>query len=227
MKNKIKIAPSILSADLCCLIEDIKRVESEADMLHVDIMDGHFVPNITFGPDLVRCLKKKVNLPLDVHLMVETPENWVKIFADVGVHSITFHIEATNHPDRLIGTIKKEGIKAGVALNPATPEIMLNYILAKLDTVLIMTVNPGFGGQEFIEDTLPKINAVRKMCEKKGLALDIAVDGGINEETAIKVTEQGANVLIAGSFLFKAVNPQEVMVNLKKLLKFQSERRSI
>ncbi|MBC7189971.1 ribulose-phosphate 3-epimerase, partial [Candidatus Aerophobetes bacterium] len=130
-----------------------------------------------------------------------------------------FHIEATNHPDRLISAIKKEGVKAGVALNPATPEIMLNYLLTKLDTVLVMTVDPGYGGQEFIEYTLPKINAVRKMSEKKGLTLDIAVDGGINEETAIKVTEQGANVLIAGSFLFKAASPQEVMVKLKKISK--------
>ena len=218
MPCKVKIAPSILGADLSCLLQEIKKVEKDTDLLHIDIMDGHFVPNISFGPGILESLKDKVNLPFDIHLMVDHPERWVEPFTEVGCEFITFHAEATAHLDRVVNLIKKRGVKAGVALNPATPEVVLNYILSKLDLVLVMAVNPGFGGQDFLPGILPKVRAIREIAEKKGINLDIAVDGGINEVTAEKVVKEGATILVMGSYLFRASSPQKLILSLKKKL---------
>ena len=221
---RIKIAPSILAADFSRLLDDIKRVEKEADLLHIDIMDGHFVPNITFGPGLLRSLKGEVNLPFDVHLMVDYPERWIEPFAEVGCEFITVHVEAASHLDRLVNFIKKRGRKAGVALNPTTPESAVEYIIPKVDLVLVMTVNPGFGAQKFIPEVLPKISAIRKIAERKNPDLEIAVDGGINEVTSRQVVEKGANILVMGSFIFNSSNPEDLIINLKRKLNSKSER---
>jgi len=215
---KIKIAPSILGADFSCLLDEVKRVEENSDLLHIDIMDGHFVPNISFGLGVVESLKDKVSLPFDVHLMVERPERWIGPFSKMGCELISFHLEATAHPDRVVNLIREEGAKVGVALNPATPEVTLNYILPKLDLVLVMSVNPGFGGQEFIPEVLPKIRSVRELADKRGANLDIAVDGGINEITARKVVKEGANVLIMGSCIFRNSDPEKLISNLRAKL---------
>ena len=219
MCNNIKIAASVLGADFSCLLDDLRKVEQSADFFHMDIMDGHFVPNISFGLDLVESLKGKVRLPFYVHLMVEYPERWIEVAAQSGCELISFHAEATVHMDRLVNSIKERGIKAGIALNPATPELVLEYILPKLDEVLVMAVNPGFGGQDFIPEVLPKIRAIRESAERRGMNLDIAVDGGINETTAEKVVKEGANVLVMGSSIFKVSDPQTLIVSLRNRLR--------
>lgn len=213
--EKIKIAPSILAADFSRLLDEIKKVEGEADLLHIDIMDGHFVPNITFGPGVLKSLKNEISLPLDVHLMVDYPEKWIEPFARIGCEFLTVHAEATVHLDRVINLIKATGMKAGVALNPATPTVFIDYILSKLDLVLLMTVNPGFGAQSFIPDVLPKIQIVRESAKRRNLALDIAVDGGINEVTALRVVQKGANVLIMGTSVFTSADPKKAIINLR------------
>ncbi|MBE0477844.1 ribulose-phosphate 3-epimerase [Candidatus Aerophobetes bacterium] len=220
----MRIAPSILSADFSCLLDEIKKVEKNADLLHIDIMDGHFVPNISFGAGVLKSLKGKIKLPFDVHLMVRNPERWIEVFAEVGCEFISFHQEAAVHLDRVVNLIKKRGIKCGVALNPATPEVMLNYILSKLDLVVVMAVNPGFGGQEFIPGVLPKIRNMRKIAERENINLDIAVDGGINEVTAKKVVAEGANILIMGSFIFRHPDPGKLITELKNEF---NERRAM
>jgi len=214
--SRIKIAPSILAADFSNLLNEIKKVEKEADLLHIDIMDGHFVPNITFGPGILKSLKSETSLPFDVHLMVEYPEKWIQPFAEIGCECITFHVEVTPHLDRVINSIKNRGMKVGIALNPATPHFLLEYVLSKLDTVLVMTVNPGFGAQELIPEVLPKIRAIREIAQRRNLTLNIAVDGGINEDTAIQVIREGANILIMGSSIFGSPDPQTAIVNLKR-----------
>jgi len=214
----LKIAPSILASDFSCLVYEIKKVEQKADILHFDIMDGHFVPNITFGPGVVRALRKKTNLPFDIHLMVDNPEKWIKPFVRIGCEFLTVHIEAAQHLDRLISSIKEEGVKAGVALNPTTSLCNLEYILPKLDLVLLMTVNPGFGAQKFIPEVLPKIKDLRQITEKKGIQLDIAVDGGINGETAEKVVEAGANILVMGTSIFGMSDPEKAILDIKEKL---------
>ena len=221
--GKIKIAPSILAADFSCLLEEIKKIEEEADLLHIDIMDGHFVPNITFGPEVLRLLKKEVHLPFDVHLMVEYPERWIEPFREIGCESLTIHVEAAVHLDRVVGLIKSNGMKSGVALNPATPVCFLDYVLSKLDTVLLMTVNPGFGAQSFIPEVLPKIQTMRAIIEKKNLNLDIAVDGGINENTAFQVIEKGASILIMGTSIFGNTDPRKAIINLKSKIEGRKE----
>ena len=225
MSRKLKIAASILGADFSCLLEEVKKVEKSVDLLHVDVMDGHFVPNISFGLEVVKSLKDKVNLPLDIHLMVEQPERWIDPFAKIGCEYITFHIEATVHSNRLVNLIRKKGIKAGVALNPATPENLILYLLPKIDMVLVMTVNPGFGGQELLPEVLPKIRSIRKNAEKMGFNIDIAVDGGINNLTAEKVVREGANVLIMGSYIFNSSVPEKVLFDLKNKLITEDVRR--
>jgi len=201
---KHKIAPSILSADFAKLGDEIKDVErGGADWIHVDVMDGHFVPNITIGPLIVDAIRPHTTLPLDVHLMIENPEQYIPAFVKAGADWITVHAEACTHLHRVIHFIKEQGVKAGVALNPATPLSAIEEVLEDLDMVLIMTVNPGFGGQSFIESTLSKITRLRSMLDARGLQhVHIEVDGGINEETVARVVQAGADVFVAGSAVF-------------------------
>lgn len=209
----IKIAPSILSADFAQLATEIKVIEEGgADYVHVDVMDGHFVPNITIGPLIVGAIRPHTRLPLDVHLMIEQPDRYIPDFAKTGADIISVHAEACPHLHRSVQLIKSLGVKASVALNPHTPLSMIEPILPELDMVLLMTVNPGFGGQKFIELTLPKIRALRDMLDQQGRqGMDIEVDGGINPETSALVRKAGANVLVAGSAVYGAADPAEAI----------------
>lgn len=214
----IKIAPSILAADYSELGKAVRSAESwGADMIHVDVMDGHFVPNIAFGPDFCAAVKKHTSLPIDVHLMVEDPSKWVKPFADAGADIITFHVEADNHIHKTLQSIKAAGIKAGVVLNPATPLNELQYIIESCDMILLMSVNPGWGGQQFIPFTLEKIRGLKQMAKARGLDPDIEIDGGINPKNAKTCIDAGANVLVAGSSIFNAVDPVAVIGSMKQL----------
>jgi len=195
---KIQIAPSILSADFGKLNEDISTVEDYVDYIHMDVMDGHFVPNLTFGAPVVKCIKSKK--PMDVHLMIESPMEYIDDFAKAGAGVLTFHYEAVENPHVLINMIKERGIRAGMSVKPGTDIKVLEEFLPELDWVLVMSVEPGFGGQSFMPSALDKIKWLREKAPK----LDIAVDGGINEETGKLCREAGANVLIAGSYIFKA-----------------------
>jgi len=204
-KPKVKLAPSILSADFARLGEQVaEATKAGADYIHVDVMDGHFVPNITIGAPVVAAIRSYTNLPLDVHLMIEAPEHQISQFADAGADIITVQIETCPHIHRTVQTIKGLGVKAGVALNPGTPIDTLNDILTFLDLVLVMTVNPGFGGQTFIKGTLDKIACLRAELDKKGLAAELEVDGGINAEVAPGVVQAGARVLVAGAAVFSS-----------------------
>ena len=199
----VKIAPSILSADFAKLGEEIIAVErAGADYIHVDVMDGHFVPNITIGPLIVEAIRPVTKLPLDVHLMIENPDQYIEAFAKAGADYITVHVEACRHLHRTIQHIKSFGIKAGVVLNPATPVDTIQHILKDIDMVLLMTVNPGFGGQAFIPEVLPKIRKVKEMADSIGKEIEIEIDGGVNPETAKLCIEAGANVLVAGSAIY-------------------------
>ncbi len=201
----IKIAPSILSADFARLGEQVKAVEKAgADYIHVDVMDGHFVPNITAGPPIVKAVRKVTSLPLDVHLMISDPDKYIDEFAGAGAHMITVHAEASVHLHRTIQHVKAAGARPGVSLNPATPLDHLQYVLDELSMVLLMTVNPGFGGQEFIRSVVPKIQALRTMVRERSLSVDIEVDGGINPETIRETASAGANVFVAGSAIFNS-----------------------
>lgn len=199
----IKIAPSILSADFSRLGEEIKDVErGGADYIHVDVMDGHFVPNITIGPLIVEAIRPVTKLPLDVHLMIENPDRYISQFSRAGADIISVHVEACRHLHRTIQHIKAEGVKAGVVLNPHTPVSMIEHVIEDVDLVLLMTVNPGFGGQAFIPSVLPKIREVHKLVTERNLQVEIEVDGGVNIETAKQCIEAGANVLVAGSAIY-------------------------
>jgi ribulose-phosphate 3-epimerase len=199
----VKIAPSILSADFARLGEEIVAVEKAgADYIHIDVMDGHFVPNITIGPLIVEAIRPVTKLPLDVHLMIENPDRYIENFAKAGADYITVHVEACRHLHRTIHHIKSFGIKAGVVLNPATPVEAIQHIVADIDMVLLMSVNPGFGGQKFIPEVLPKIRKVKEMGDSIGKELEIEIDGGVNPETAKLCMEAGANVLVAGSAIY-------------------------
>lgn len=212
----VKIAPSILSADFARLGEEIKDVEAGgADYIHVDVMDGHYVPNITIGPLVVEAIRPITDLPLDVHLMIEQPDQYIEAFARAGANYITVHVEACTHLHRTIQLIKSYGVKAGVVLNPATPAEMVKPILEDVDMVLLMTVNPGFGGQKFISSVLPKITAIRQWADEKGQDLEIEVDGGVNEETAQLCVEAGANVLVAGSAVFNQKDRAKAIAALR------------
>jgi ribulose-phosphate 3-epimerase len=200
---KVKIAPSILSADFSRLGEQVaEATRAGADYIHVDVMDGQFVPNITIGAPVVAAIRRWTDLPLDVHLMIKTPENQINQFAEAGADFITVHVETCQHIHRILQTIKSLGIKAGVSLNPATPIDMLEEILPELDLVLVMTVNPGFGGQTFIEATLGKIGRLRNELDRRNLIAELEVDGGINTGVAPRVVEAGARVLVAGAAVF-------------------------
>jgi len=214
--RQVKLAPSILSADFSRLGEQVtEATEAGADYIHVDVMDGCFVPNITIGAPVVSAIRRWTNLPLDVHLMIEAPESQIKQFADAGADIITVHIETCPHIHRVVQIIKELGVKAGVAVNPGTPIDMIDEILPSLDLALVMTVNPGFGGQAFIESTLDKITRLRAELDKKKLATELEVDGGINAENAPRVVGAGANVLVAGSAVFNS--KQSVGENLDRI----------
>lgn len=199
----VLIAPSLLSADFMSLRKEVTAVEqSGADWLHVDVMDGHFVPNITIGPDVVRQLRPITNMTLDVHLMISDPDNYIDDFSSAGADIITVHAEATIHLHRSIQRIKGNGKKAGVSLNPATPLLHLDHVLEDVDLVLIMSVNPGFGGQSFIPQVMGKITALKDMIDKKGLSVQVEVDGGVKLDNAKEIADAGADVLVMGSGFF-------------------------
>ena len=216
--KKILIAPSILSADFANLAKDVSMVESAgADWLHVDVMDGHFVPNITIGPVVVKSIKKYSKLFFDVHLMITNPEKYWESFYKAGADLIVFHNEVSCDKKQLIQEIKKAGIKAGVSIKPKTPVSDILEILPLVDVVLIMTVEPGFGGQSFMDDMVPKISSLRKIIDDNKYNCLIEIDGGINDKTAKVCIDAGADVLVSGSYIFAAQNPQQVLKGLKSL----------
>ena len=203
MAQNIKISPSILSADFSILGDEIKSLEQAgADLIHIDVMDGHFVPNITMGPPIIKMVRKFTKLPFDVHLMISPVEKYIKAFADAGSDIITIHPEATDNLKRAVGTIKSLGKKAGVSLNPKTPISALMDVINDIDLILIMSVNPGFAGQSFMSEVLPKVTELRKMINEKKLKIDIEIDGGINFETAPLAVKAGANILVSGTTIF-------------------------
>ena len=213
----IKLAPSILSADFARLLEDVKKVEKAGcEYLHIDVMDGHFVPNITLGPSIVKSLRKDVNMVFDAHLMIENPDNYIKEFADAGCDIIVVHQEACTHLHRTIQNIKSHGVKAGVALNPATPIETIKYVLEDVDMVLLMSVNPGFGGQSYIPVVTKKIKELRALIDEMGLDIDIEVDGGVKPSNISEVVNAGANVIVAGSAIFNAGDIDEAVKSLRE-----------
>jgi ribulose-phosphate 3-epimerase len=215
----VKIAPSILSADFVRLEEEIRAVEEAgADFIHVDVMDGHFVPNITIGPPVVKAIRKVTRLPLDVHLMISDPSKYVAEFVKAGADILTVHAEACVHLHRTIQQIKDLKIQAGVALNPHQPLNIIEYVINDLDQVLIMSVNPGFGGQSFIDEVLPKISLLKEMIKAKGLSLSIEVDGGVKIENAGKIVQAGADILVAGSAIFETKNYKETIRRFREAL---------
>jgi ribulose-phosphate 3-epimerase len=212
-----KIAPSILSADLARLGDEVKQViEAGADWIHVDVMDGHFVPNITIGPVVVKALKKVVSIPLDVHLMIENPDQYLDAFIEAGADILTVQVEVCTHLHRTVHAIKEKGVRPGVALNPATPLESVDYILPDIDLVMIMTVNPGFGGQEFIPTMLPKIEQLKRIITERKLNCEIEVDGGIKVENIGEVARRGVDIFVAGSAIFGARDRKEIIKRMRK-----------
>ena len=213
----IKLAPSILSANFARLLEDVKKVENAGcEYLHIDVMDGHFVPNITLGPNIVKSLRKDVNMIFDAHLMIENPDMYIKDFAEAGCDIIVVHQEACKHLHRTIQNIKSYNIKAGVALNPATPIETIKHILKDVDMVLIMTVNPGFGGQSFIDSMIDKIRELKAIVVEQNLNIDIQVDGGIKPSNVADVVKAGANVIVAGSAIFNSSDIKETVIEFRE-----------
>jgi len=212
----MKVAPSILSADFGNLAEEVKKVsEAGADYIHCDIMDGHFVPNLTMGPMIVEAVKKATDVPLDIHFMVEDIPFFIDMYKHLKPHSISFHIEEEKHINRVIQKIRKEGISPSVVLNPATPVCLLEYIVADVDMVLLMSVNPGFGGQKFIPSVIDKVKELRELAEKKNPKLLIEIDGGVNDKNAPLLKEAGADILVAGSFIFKSEDYKKAIESLR------------
>jgi ribulose-phosphate 3-epimerase len=210
----MKIAPSILSADFAALGEAIARVEAAgADLLHVDVMDGHFVPNLSIGPPVIESIRKRTRLPLDVHLMIEEPERWVETYVKAGADYVTVHAEASSHLERTLTLIREAGARSGVALNPSTPPEVLQYVLDDLDLVLVMSVNPGFGGQKFIPAVYPKIRQIRAQLGAR--PVDVSIDGGVKVEYARPLVEHGASILVAGSAIFDAKDPAAVIKQMR------------
>ncbi|UTW64959.1 ribulose-phosphate 3-epimerase [bacterium SCSIO 12643] len=220
MANQKKIAPSLLSADFSRLQEDITLVEEGgADVLHVDVMDGHFVPNITFGPFIVKAIKKCASIPLDVHLMIENPERYIEDFAKAGSDYITVHVEACTHIHRVLQQIKATGAKVGVSLNPGTPLSSIEEVLGDVDLILIMSVNPGFGGQSFIQGALDKIRRLRQMLSERGLDhVEIEIDGGVKLDNIAEVAEAGVDIFVSGSGIYKAEDPKDMIAQMKKVI---------
>ncbi len=217
MSNKIRIAPSILSADFTRLGDELASVEEAgADWIHVDVMDGHFVPNITLGPFIVEAVKRATDLPLDVHLMIERPERYIEDFVRAGANSVGVQVEACPHLHRTISQIREAGARACVVLNPSTPASAVEVVLGDVDQVLVMTVNPGFGGQKFIESMLPKIETLRGWINENGLDVALEVDGGIAVETIGRAAAAGADVFVAGSAVFGAPNRKEAIAALRR-----------
>jgi len=213
-----KIAPSILSADFSRLGDEIRAIEAAgADYVHIDVMDGHFVPNITIGPLIVDAVRKVTSLTLDVHLMIENPDRYIPDFAAAGADIIVVHAEATSHLHRSIQLIKSLGKKAGVSLNPATPLNALDYVIEDLDLVLLMTVNPGFGGQSFIDACLPKIHSLRAMLDRRGSEAELEVDGGVKPANIARISHAGADVFVAGSAVFGASDYAATISEMKRL----------
>ena len=214
-----KIAPSILSADFSRLGEEVRRVEEAgADWIHVDVMDGAFVPNITVGPFILEAVRKVTSLPLDVHLMIERPEQYISEFADAGADVITVHFEACTHLHRTIQAIKEKGKKAGVSVNPATPLVSIKYVLGDIDLLLIMSVNPGFGGQRFIPSALEKIKKARQMVDKIGANVSIEVDGGVKLENIGEVASAGADIFVSGSGVFGTKDYKKTIQEMKRII---------
>ncbi|MBY4798013.1 ribulose-phosphate 3-epimerase [Collinsella sp. AGMB00827] len=216
MSSSVQIAPSILSADMAWLGRDLEYV-SQADLIHFDVMDGHFTGNLTFGPDILRAVKRNTDLPLDVHMMVSDPDHMVEWFVEAGADMITVHWEASTHLHRTISFIHEHGVRAGVVLNPATPAHVLESIISDLDMVLVMSVNPGFGGQRFIPGALAKIKAVKRLAEQAGAAPLIEVDGGISANNIEEVVAAGADVIVAGSAIFGATDPAAEIERMRSL----------
>ena len=214
----MKLAPSILSADFANLLEDVKKIEAGgADYIHVDVMDGHFVPNISFGAPVMKCLNGKTMIPYDVHLMIENPDKYIADFVTPQTEYITVHQEACRHLHRTIQNIKAQGIKAGVSINPATPVNTLSCILEDVDLVLIMSVNPGFGGQKFISQSVSKIRELAKIKKERGLSFAIEIDGGVTLDNAKMLAEAGVEIAVAGSAVFKAANVKDTVRKFKNL----------
>ena len=215
-----KLAPSILDVDFAHLERELKKIENGgADLLHLDIMDGNFVPNISFGPRIVESIKSITSLPLEVHLMVEKPENHIKSFINAGGDIIIVHYETSKHLDRLIQTINEAGVKSGIALNPATTLSVIEYLINKIDILLLMTVNPGFGGQKFIPEMIAKIEKARKIIDNQKKSISLAVDGGINLDNISQVVKAGAEIIVAGQIITKSTNPEMIIKKIKNILK--------
>ena len=216
---KKQIAPSILSADFSRLGEEIKAVEKAgADLIHVDVMDGHYVPNITIGPGVVSSLRKTTSLPFDVHLMIEDPDRYIDAFVDAGSNIVTVHAEAVTHLHRTVQYIKATGARAGVSLNPSTPLVCIEEILPDIDLLLIMTVNPGFGGQKFISGMLPKIRKARELVQARGLEMAIEVDGGVTAENIGTLADAGADIFVAGAAVFGSPSYSDTIRKMKGIL---------
>jgi len=214
-----KLAPSILDVDFTCLEKELRKIESGGvDLLHLDIMDGNFVPNISFGPKIVESIKKITSLPLEVHLMVEKPENHIKTFINAGGDIIIVHYETSKHLDKLIQIINDADVKSGIALNPATPLSVMEYLTSKIDFLLLMTVNPGYGGQKFIPGMIDKIKKARKIIDNQKKPISLEVDGGINLDNISEVAKAGAEIIVVGQLISKSANPEMTIKKIKKIL---------